>query len=82
MLCCHPPSPMQQPAALSAPWAAQWRAFSRNRTGKAKLSFKLAKKLLRIRNDAVPFRQRQKRALMFNVASWTLNNPFESYLEK
>jgi hypothetical protein len=53
--------------------------FSTKSGGKKKLTFKLAKKLLRVRNDAVPFKNRQKRAMLMNYAHYTVNNPYESH---
>ena len=47
--------------ARGAPAGTVWK---RSRPSKKRLSFKLAKKLLRVRNDAVPYRNRQKRGLL------------------
>jgi hypothetical protein len=46
------------------------------------MTFKLAKKLLKIRPDAVPFKKRQKRAILMNYAQYTINYPFESHWSK
>ena len=70
----------QRPAAPLA--AAPARAFGTKKRGKKKLTFKLAKKLLRVRNDAVPYKHRQKRAILMNYAQYTINYPFESHWNK
>ena len=65
---CAPPSRRLLPAlpprvGASAAATAPARGLAR-RPSKKRLSFKLAKKLLRVRNDAVPYRNRQKRGLL------------------
>jgi len=65
---CAPPSRRLLPAlpprvGASVAAAAPARGLA-SRPSKKRLSFKLAKKLLRVRNDAVPYRNRQKRGLL------------------
>ena len=69
--------------ASTAPLAtAPARAYATKKGGKKKMTFKLAKKLLKIRPDAVPFKKRQKRAILMNYAQYTINYPFESHWSK
>lgn len=74
------PSWAAQPSI--APLAtAPARAFGTSK-GKKKMTFKLAKKLLKIRPEAVPFRKRQKRSILMNYAQYAINYPFESHWTK
>ena len=62
---CAPPSRRLLPALPPRVGAAAAPARGlASRPSKKRLSFKLAKKLLRVRNDAVPYRNRQKRGLL------------------
>ena len=47
--------------------------------GKPKLTFKQARKLLKLRPRSVPYRERQKRGMLMNFAEYAVRNPFESY---
>lgn len=75
------PSWAGQPS-IALPATAPARAFGTKKRGKKKMTFKLAKKLLRVRNDSVPFKKRQKRAILMNYAQYAINYPFESHWSK